>query len=58
MNHGPDFQALWKQLRLEVRQLQDKGYYGDGAYRLSLIPHKHTREGRVTRILVFWETPR
>ncbi|KAF9046953.1 WLM-domain-containing protein [Hymenopellis radicata] len=30
MNHGPDFQALWKQLRLEVRQLQDKGYYGDG----------------------------
>lgn len=30
MNHGPDFQALWKQLRVEVRQLQDKGYYGDG----------------------------
>ncbi|KAF8920291.1 WLM domain-containing protein [Mucidula mucida] len=30
MNHGPDFQALWKQLRLEVRHLQDKGYYGDG----------------------------
>ncbi|KAK7454666.1 hypothetical protein VKT23_011419 [Stygiomarasmius scandens] len=30
MNHGPAFQALWKRLRTEVRQLQDKGYYGDG----------------------------
>ncbi|TFK40323.1 WLM domain-containing protein [Crucibulum laeve] len=30
MNHGPGFQALWKRLRMEVRQLQDKGYYGDG----------------------------
>ncbi|KAH0585113.1 hypothetical protein H2248_008374 [Termitomyces sp. 'cryptogamus'] len=30
MNHGPDFQVLWKQLRTEVRVLQDKGYYGDG----------------------------
>ncbi|KAF9450355.1 WLM-domain-containing protein [Macrolepiota fuliginosa MF-IS2] len=30
MNHGPTFQALWTQLRREVRQLQDKGYYGDG----------------------------
>ncbi|KAF7327806.1 hypothetical protein MKEN_00360400 [Mycena kentingensis (nom. inval.)] len=30
MNHGPAFQALWKQLRHEVRVLQDKGYYGDG----------------------------
>ncbi|KAJ7494691.1 WLM domain-containing protein [Mycena galericulata] len=30
MNHGPAFQALWKQLRGEVRALQDKGYYGDG----------------------------
>ncbi|KAG6873952.1 hypothetical protein C0995_008991 [Termitomyces sp. Mi166 len=30
MNHGPDFQALWKQLRTEVHALQDKGYYGDG----------------------------
>ncbi|KAJ7066921.1 WLM domain-containing protein [Mycena amicta] len=30
MNHGPGFQALWKQLRAEVRALQDKGYYGDG----------------------------
>jgi len=29
MNHGPAFQALWKRLRTEVRQLQDKGYYGD-----------------------------
>ncbi|KAK0450166.1 WLM domain-containing protein [Armillaria borealis] len=30
MNHGPTFQALWKQLRTEVRNLQDRGYYGDG----------------------------
>ncbi|KAL1719810.1 hypothetical protein EV715DRAFT_272459 [Schizophyllum commune] len=30
MNHGPDFQRLWKQLRVEVRRLQDRGYYGDG----------------------------
>ncbi|KAL1759962.1 WLM domain-containing protein [Schizophyllum commune] len=30
MNHGPDFQKLWKQLRIEVRRLQDRGYYGDG----------------------------
>ncbi|KAH6913065.1 WLM domain-containing protein [Coprinopsis sp. MPI-PUGE-AT-0042] len=30
MNHGPAFQALWKQLREEVRQLQNRGYYGDG----------------------------
>ena len=30
MNHGPAFQALWRQLRVEVRALQDKGYYGDG----------------------------
>jgi len=30
MNHGPAFQALWTRLRTEVRQLQDRGYYGDG----------------------------
>ncbi|KAJ7127034.1 WLM domain-containing protein [Mycena epipterygia] len=30
MNHGPAFQALWRQLCAEVRTLQDKGYYGDG----------------------------
>ncbi|KAF7316873.1 hypothetical protein HMN09_00421100 [Mycena chlorophos] len=30
MNHGPAFQALWRKLRQEVRELQDKGYYGDG----------------------------
>ncbi|KLO09895.1 WLM-domain-containing protein [Schizopora paradoxa] len=30
MNHGPDFQKLWAQLRREVKALQDKGYYGDG----------------------------
>ncbi|KAJ7284943.1 WLM domain-containing protein [Mycena rebaudengoi] len=30
MNHGPAFQALWRRLRVEVRALQDKGYYGDG----------------------------
>ena len=32
MNHGPAFQALWKRLRAQVRQLQDRGYYGDGIY--------------------------
>ncbi|KAG7451134.1 WLM-domain-containing protein [Guyanagaster necrorhizus] len=30
MNHGSPFQALWRQLRTEVRKLQDGGYYGDG----------------------------
>ena len=30
MNHGPGFQALNARLRKEVRELQDKGYYGDG----------------------------
>ena len=42
MNHGPAFQALWKRLRAQVRQLQDRGYYGDGilsldAFLISLI---------------------
>lgn len=32
MNHGPAFQALWAKLRAEVRELQSKGYYGDGQY--------------------------
>lgn len=32
MNHSPAFQALWARLRKEVRQLQDKGYYGDGHF--------------------------
>lgn len=30
MNHGPAFQALWIRLKAQVRQLQDRGYYGDG----------------------------
>ncbi|KAL0565205.1 hypothetical protein V5O48_016821 [Marasmius crinis-equi] len=30
MNHGTAFQALWRRLRNEVRELQIKGYYGDG----------------------------
>ncbi|KAG1750749.1 WLM domain-containing protein [Suillus lakei] len=30
MNHGPAFQALWRQLRNDVRALQNRGYYGDG----------------------------
>src|SRR6266404_7448074 len=30
MNHGPEFQALWSQLRTEVVALQARGYYGDG----------------------------
>lgn len=38
MNHGPAFQALWAQLRREVRELQAKGYYGDGALRFYLLP--------------------
>ncbi|KAJ3760429.1 WLM domain-containing protein [Lentinula raphanica] len=32
MNHGPAFQALWRTLRNEVRQLQNRGYYGDGCW--------------------------
>lgn len=32
MNHGPAFQALWTKLRTEVRELQSKGYYGDGQH--------------------------
>ncbi|KAI0049739.1 WLM-domain-containing protein [Auriscalpium vulgare] len=32
MNHGPDFQKLWTQLRNDVRALQEKGYYGDGMW--------------------------
>lgn len=30
MNHGPGFQALWSQLSRDVRDLQGKGYFGDG----------------------------
>ncbi|KAI0692082.1 WLM domain-containing protein [Cytidiella melzeri] len=30
MNHSPAFQALWAQLLREVKELQNKGYYGDG----------------------------
>ncbi|KAF9247276.1 WLM domain-containing protein [Melanogaster broomeanus] len=30
MDHGPAFQALWRQLRQDVRALQNRGYYGDG----------------------------
>ncbi|KAG1747179.1 WLM domain-containing protein [Suillus paluster] len=30
MDYGPAFQALWRQLRNDVRALQNKGYYGDG----------------------------
>lgn len=30
MNHGPAFQTLWRQLRNDVRALQNRGYYGDG----------------------------
>ena len=32
MNHGSDFQKLWKQLNWEVRCLQAKGYFGDGMW--------------------------
>ena len=37
MNHGPAFQALWKRLRAQVRQLQDRGYYGDGILSLDVF---------------------
>ncbi|KAI6113718.1 WLM-domain-containing protein [Pisolithus croceorrhizus] len=30
MNHGPVFQDLWRRLRQEVRDLQNRGYFGDG----------------------------
>ncbi|KAH7887774.1 WLM-domain-containing protein [Phlebopus sp. FC_14] len=30
MNHGPAFQALWRQLQQEVRALRSRGYFGDG----------------------------
>ena len=30
MNHGREFQKLWAQLRVEVRALQGRGYFGDG----------------------------
>lgn len=30
MDHGPAFQALWRQLQQEVRAHQTRGYYGDG----------------------------
>jgi DNA-dependent metalloprotease WSS1 len=36
MNHGPDFQALWSQLRKDVVALQAKGYYGDGNDQLNI----------------------
>ena len=39
MNHGPAFQALWKRLRAQVRQLQDRGYYGDGILSLDAFLH-------------------
>lgn len=32
MNHGSQFQQLWRKLRSEVLALQQRGYYGDGAY--------------------------
>lgn len=32
MNHGSQFQQLWSKLRSEVLALQQRGYYGDGAY--------------------------
>ncbi|KZP23769.1 WLM-domain-containing protein [Athelia psychrophila] len=44
MHHGPDFQALWKQLNNEVRALQLKGYYGDGYWSAG------TRLGDSTRV--------
>ncbi|CCM00098.1 uncharacterized protein FIBRA_02125 [Fibroporia radiculosa] len=39
MNHGPAFQTLWTKLRREVRELQDKGYYGDGWFANTLCEY-------------------
>ncbi|KAF9048620.1 WLM domain-containing protein [Panaeolus papilionaceus] len=47
MNHGPAFQALWTRLRAEVRQLQDKGYYGDGYWSSGTRLSDSTRVGGV-----------
>lgn len=30
MNHGPGFQKLMGELKSEVREMQARGYYGDG----------------------------
>jgi len=52
MNHGQAFQALWSRLRTEVRQLQARGYYGDGMY------SRHFNSSLILninqRVLVFW----
>src|ERR1700691_3473409 len=41
MNHGSDFQNLWKQLGNEVRALQNKGYYGDGKHPRAFEMHRN-----------------
>jgi hypothetical protein len=51
MNHGPAFQTLWRQLRNEVRALQNKGYYGDGTHHNQVSLTQHTL--RAPRLLVF-----
>lgn len=46
MDHGPAFQALWRQLRNEVRALQNRGYYGDGTHHdAAPITHTHMSPG-------------
>ncbi len=56
MNHGSAFQALWKQLRTEVRNLQDRGYYGDGpSFSPSILASPSEFP---SRILVCRNTPR
>jgi hypothetical protein len=40
VNHGPKFQKLNLQLRKEIQQLQQKGYYGPGGLCLLCIRAK------------------
>jgi hypothetical protein len=54
MNHGPAFQALWSRLRAEVRQLQDRGYYGDGRNLFYLVCNSNTDKFHDARLLVLW----
>jgi len=44
MDHGPAFQALWQQLRNEVRALQNRGYYGDGMHHNMASSHTHVSQ--------------
>lgn len=53
MNHGPQFQALWKRLREEVRQLQNRGYYGDGKQSVAAHAYSHAN---ITLLPGYWSS--